>query len=159
MENKKVGFLIIGIAIVMAFVILLFNSAMQDFVNISCGETHGLSCPMYDTITQQTYLALAVVAIIISIGGFLFFAKPEKKIIIQKSPKKKIDVEKIKKFNGEEKKVLKLVKENKAIFQADLIEQTNFGKAKMTRILDRLEGHGIVERKRRGMTNIVILNE
>jgi len=89
----------------------------------------------------------------------LFFAKPEKKIIIQKSPKKKIDVEKIKKFNGEEKKVLKLVKENKAIFQADLIEQTNFGKAKMTRILDRLEGHGIVERKRRGMTNIVILNE
>ncbi|MEK6845043.1 MAG: MarR family transcriptional regulator [Nanoarchaeota archaeon] len=48
---------------------------------------------------------------------------------------------------------------NKAIFQAELIEKTKFGKAKITRILDRLEGKGFVERKRRGMTNIVVLRE
>jgi len=29
----------------------------------------------------------------------------------------------------------------------------------MTRILDRLEGKGFVERKRRGMTNVVVLVE
>ena len=42
---------------------------------------------------------------------------------------------------------------------ADLIEKTGFGKAKMTRIIDRLEGKGFVERKRRGMTNVVVLDD
>jgi len=59
----------------------------------------------------------------------------------------------------QEKQVLDLVIENKAVFQADLIEKTGFGKAKMTRIIDRLEGQGIVERKRRGMTNVVVLKD
>ena len=62
-------------------------------------------------------------------------------------------------LRGEEKKVLSLIEENKAIFQADLIEKTGFGKAKITRILDRLEGKGFVERKRRGLTNVVVLKE
>ena len=30
-------------------------------------------------------------------------------------------------------------------------------KVKVTRILDKLEGRGLVERKRRGMTNVVML--
>ena len=49
------------------------------------------------------------------------------------------------------------MQKQKTVFQADLIEQTEFGKAKMTRILDRLEGKGYIERKRRGMTNVVVL--
>ena len=51
------------------------------------------------------------------------------------------------------------MEEHRTIFQADLIEKTGFGKAKMTRILDRLEGKGFVERKRRGMTNVVVIRE
>ena len=62
-------------------------------------------------------------------------------------------------MTAEEKTVLSLVAQNNAIFQADLIEKTGFGKAKMTRIIDRLEGKGIVERKRRGMTNVVVMKE
>ena len=55
--------------------------------------------------------------------------------------------------------ILKIIQENKTIFQAEIIEKTKLGKAKITRIIDRLEGKGFVERKRRGMTNIVVLNE
>ncbi len=44
-----------------------------------------------------------------------------------------------------------------AIFQAELVEKSGFTKVKITRILDRLEGRGVIERRRRGMTNIVIL--
>lgn len=78
------------------------------------------------------------------------------KTIHKKPEKKKINTSNLK---PEEKQVLSLIQENKAIFQADLIEKTGFGKAKMTRIIDRLEGKEIVERKRRGMTNIVVLRE
>ena len=52
-----------------------------------------------------------------------------------------------------------MIQNNKAIFEADLIYKTGFGKAKMTRIIDRLEGKGFVERKRRGMTNVVVMKE
>jgi len=37
------------------------------------------------------------------------------------------------------------------------VEETGFTKVKITRILDSLEGNGLIERKRRGMTNIIIL--
>lgn len=160
MENKNVGWLIIGIAFLIVIIILLFNSALKEIVKGSCTLAHGDSslCPMYDTITQQTYLALAIVGVLIVIGLFLVFSKQSERIIVKKIKErkieKKIDVSDLKK---EEKQVLNLILENKAIFQADLIEKTGFGKAKMTRIIDRLEGKGIVERKRRGMTNVVVM--
>ena len=39
-----------------------------------------------------------------------------------------------------------------------LIQETGFSKVQMTRILDRMEGRKIIERKRRGMTNVIILH-
>ena len=54
---------------------------------------------------------------------------------------------------------MKLVEENKTIFQGDIIEKAGFSKAKVTRIIDRLEGKGFVERKRRGLTNVVVFKE
>lgn len=160
MENKHVGYLLLGISLLVVFLIFLFNSALKDIVVASCGELHGESCPMNQTINQQTYLALGVVGLLVIVSLVLIFSKPQKEIILKKvkerRPKKKIDTTGLK---PEEKQVLSLVKENKAIFQADLIEKTGFGKAKMTRIIDRLEGRGFVERKRRGMTNVVVLKE
>ncbi len=58
----------------------------------------------------------------------------------------------------EERELYNLIeKADGAIFQAELVEKSGFTKVKITRILDRLEGRGIIERRRRGMTNIVIL--
>jgi uncharacterized membrane protein len=160
MENKHVGYLLIGISIVMIIIILLFNSTMRSFVDETCSLEHGSSCPMYSAISKQTYLAFSVVGILIIVGLVLFFSKPQKEIVIKKvkerKSKKKIDITGLR---AEEKQVLDLVQKNKAVFQADLIEKTGHGKAKMTRIIDRLEGKGFVERKRRGMTNVVVLKE
>ena len=33
---------------------------------------------------------------------------------------------------------------------------TGFGKVKITRVIDRLEGKNLIERRRRGMTNVVV---
>ncbi len=43
------------------------------------------------------------------------------------------------------------------MFQSDLVEQSGFAKAKVSRILDKMEARGIVEKRRRGMTNAVVL--
>ena len=61
-------------------------------------------------------------------------------------------------LNEEEKKVIALLKEaDGTMFQSDLVDKSGFTKVKVTRILDVLEGKRLVERKRRGMTNVVIL--
>jgi len=161
MENKNVGYLILGISILIVFIIFLFNNAMKKIIIEGCPAVHdGLACPAYGTIQQQTYLSLAIVGILILIGLVLIFTKPSERIIIKKikenKPKRDLDLSQ---FKPEEKKVLKLVQEQGTIFQADLIEKTQFGKAKVSRILDRLEGKGIIERKRRGMTNVVVLKD
>jgi len=160
MENKNVGWLIIGLSIVIIAIIFIFNSALKDIVKSSCGLEHSLTCPMNQTIEQQTYLALAIVSILMIIGLVLIFSKQSEKIIIrkvkEKTEKKEYDLSNL---NKEEKAVFNIVKENKAIFQAELIEKSALGKAKISRILDRLEGQGFVERKRRGMNNIVVLKE
>ena len=48
-------------------------------------------------------------------------------------------------------------KSNGTIFQSDLVEKSDFSKVKVSRILDKLEGRQLIERKRRGMTNVVVL--
>ena len=151
-----------GISILVIIIILLFNSTLKEIVKESCGEAHGLSCPMNETVDEQTYVALGVVGLLIIVSFILIFSKPQKEIIFKtrtvekKIKKREIDTKDLK---SEEIKVLKLIQEDKAVFQADLIEKTNFGKAKMTRIIDRLEGKGFVERKRRGLTNVVVIKE
>ncbi|MBI2632349.1 hypothetical protein HYW75_05070 [Candidatus Pacearchaeota archaeon] len=161
MDNKNVGILIIGITVLIIFIIFLFNNAMKQIVTEGCPAVHqGLSCPAYKTINQQTYLALAITGILAIIGLILIFSKPKEKVVIKKikdnGQKRKIDVSEL---TPDEKSVLKLIQGERTIFQADLIEKTGFGKAKITRILDRLEGKDIVERKRRGMTNVVVLKK
>lgn len=162
MENKYVGYFLIGISLLMILIIFMFKATLTDFVDASCTVARGDYCPMYDTIDQQTYLSLGIVFILMIAGLILIFSKSQEKIIIktktiEKKPQKKIiDTSGLK---SEEKQVLKIIQENKTIFQAELIEKLGFGKAKITRILDRLEGNGFIERKRRGMTNVVVMKE
>lgn len=161
MENKNVGWLIIGISALIVGIIFLFNNAMKRIIDAGCPMIHdGVYCPAYGTINQQTYLSLAIVGILIMMGITLIVSKTKEKIIIKKVKEKEVKrILDIHDLKQEEKQVLQLIQENKTIFQADLIEKTGFGKAKMTRIIDRLEGKGFVERKRRGMTNVVVLRE
>ena len=157
MENKHVGLLIMGIAFVMAIIIWIFNSALSKIVGATC--THGSECTMYYTINIQTGLSLSIVAVILIIGLFIMFSKPKEKIIIKKirERKKKLNLSNLDK---DEKKVIDLLlKENKAMFQSDLMEKLEIKKVKTTRLLDKLEAKQLIERKRRGMNNIVVLKD
>jgi uncharacterized membrane protein len=63
----------------------------------------------------------------------------------------------IKKLSSDEKFVFqKLLLREGTIYQSELVEG-DYTKVRVTRVLDRLEGKGLIERRRRGMTNIVIL--
>ena len=151
MKNKQVGVLLIAVSLLIGFIVFSFNKALKDIVAESC--SHGPSCAMWGTIELQTNISIGLILFILVIGGYFFLS--EKKIFHKK---KKEDKDILKKLNENEKHVLEKIEEAEgSIFQSELVEKTEFNKVKITRILDRLEGLKIIERKRRGMTNVVIL--
>jgi len=157
MRNKNVGYLITGISVVVGFIIYIFNIALKNIVGETC--SHGPSCEMYDTIAIQTWISVGVAALIFIIGLFLIFAKEEERTIIKKvkEKKKRLNLEGLDK---KEKEVIKILQEqNGTVFQADLMEKLSTGKVGITRLLDKLEAKQIIERKRRGMNNVVVLKD
>ena len=161
MENKHVGFLILGISAVLIFIIFLFQNALQNIVSASCNLDieHAVSCPLNQTLRQQTYLSLGIVGILLSIGTVLIFTKAKERIVVKKikEKKKKFDLNGL---DSKEKEVIKILEEgNGTIFQADLKEKISVGKVGLTRLLDKLEAKQFIERKRRGMNNIVVLRD
>ncbi|MBM3200728.1 MarR family transcriptional regulator [Candidatus Woesearchaeota archaeon] len=169
MKNRIVGLIIIGITALIGFIVYSFNKALTDIVNTSC--SHGPSCAMWGSIDFQTKISLGVMAFVFAIGLYLIFFGKEEKIVERVITKvKKVGAVEQKKVTKEayhkiiaglsqdEKTVFeKVIESEGSIFQSDLVDKTSFPKVKVTRVLDRLEGKGLIERKRRGMTNVVIL--
>ncbi len=159
MKNRNVGFLIVGIALIIGIIILIFNLALNKIATLSC--TMGPACPMYQTISTQTYISLSIAVLVLIIGLFLIFSKEEEKIVFKKikinseGKRKPPDYSKL---DREEKPLVKLLEESQGtMFQSDLVDKSGFSKVKVSRILDRLEAKQMISRIRRGMTNIVVL--
>jgi uncharacterized membrane protein len=151
MKNKHVGLILMIVALIVGIIVYLFNRALTQIVNTSCD--HGPSCPMWGSIKFHTNLSLILFLIILALGIFLFFFK--EKNDKKENIKRKIDTSKL---IDEEKKIINLLSDNEgSLFQSDIVEKTDFTKVKVTRILDKLEGKQLIERKRRGMTNVVLL--
>jgi len=162
MDNKNVGWILLAVSVLIIIFTLFYSNVLDEAVRTSCFLQHGdvESCEMFDSVAKQTYFALTIGGVLVIVSLFLLFSKPNERIIVKKIKEKKIEKNvDLSSFRPEEKQVYNLVKENGAIFQADLIEKTGFSKARMTRIVDKIEGAGLVERKRRGMTNVVVLKE
>ena len=163
MENRKVGFIVIAIAIVIGFIVYSFNMALADIVSTAC--SHGPDCPMWGTLEFQTNVGLGLTFFIIAIGIFLVLFGKETLPAATSHPRVKVSEVKRENYqevldslHKDEADILGAVIDEKgSIFQSALVEQSGISKVKVTRILDRLEGKGLVERKRRGMTNVVVL--
>lgn len=164
MRNRNVGWLVIGIAVFIGIIIWIFNSGMVNILSATC--SHGTTCTMYDSLKFQTWLSLAIALVVLFIGVFLVFSKEEKEIVIKKIKtsnelkSKQFDKKSLKnlKLDKEEKQIMELILENNgSIFQSKIVEETNLGKVRITRLLDSLEARGLIERRRRGMTNVIIL--
>jgi len=163
MKNRIVGTIIIIIAILIGLIIYLFNRALTEIVSSSC--THGPSCPMWGSIEFQTNISLIILIFVLGIGIYLFFKQEETILKIKKIKNKneklikKEDYQNIlSQLKNEEKNIFQIiVNEGGGIFQSDLVEKSNLSKVKVSRILDKLEAKNLIERKRRGMTNFVVI--
>ncbi len=168
MKNRIVGISVVIIAILFGFIVNSFNNSLKDIVVASCSE--GVACPMIGTIDYQTTVSIVLIVIMSLIGMYLIFFSKEERIVTnvvevkeQLQPKtitKENYKEVINKLGNDEKVVFEEVIEAQgSAMQSDIVKKTGLTKVKVTRLLDKLEGRGLIERKRRGMSNIIILKK
>ena len=165
LKNRNVGLLLIVLGGVISLIIYMFNKVLVEIVSSSC--SHGPTCPMWGSIVLQTRISTILALVIFALGIYFFLEEIITKKLAnkkRKKSKKKTNKSTTKRINSkltsEEKKIFDEISKNDgASFQSQIVEGTGFNKSKVTRILDRLEGRGIIERRRRGMTNLVLLKK
>ena len=160
MKNKHVGILILGVTIIFSLVTLSFNRALNEIVNTTC--SHGNACPMHTTLMTQEIISYSLIGILILVSLFIiFFMKDEKTTINVQDKQELSDEDKKKKLqdlDDDERTVMNIIlRENGSVYQGDIVKETKLSKVKTTRILDKLEGRSLIERRRRGMSNMIIL--
>ena len=109
-------------------------------------------CPAHNSNSSWLILVAFGIALFISGSGIflLFFPTTEEKRTFQE-----VDVATL---SEEEKKAYDYIKGHEgSAYQSDIMKEMQWSKVQTTRILDKLETKGILERKRRGMTNIIVL--
>jgi len=151
MDNRQVALLLFAVTIVIAFIAWSYDNALETIVNTQC--SHGLSCPMYATIDVQKNLAMGLIAILLIMSAVIYFWVPATRIVKEFTAKPKTPP----RLEGDEKLVFALVSRKGSMYQGDILKETNFSKVKVSRILDALEKKELVERKRRGMANLVVV--
>ena len=165
MELKKsLGLGIMCFVVIIGFVIGYYvNSAEKTILSRatinddgSCKHPEGTECPFQELneLAMPKYVGVSLLLIFFLVGAYLFLSKSptEKSLDTAKKALPNLD--------EESKKVMDLLlQESGMIFQNELVSKTQLSKVKVTRILDKLEAKGLVERRRRGMINVIILKK
>ncbi len=158
-SRKNIGLIIVGISLFLFGISFAYMDAVQKLnaqLHQDCDLPNEI-CPFKKNIPPEAAAGFAVAAVTAFFGGFVFVTSPKDEREMTEKMTKRNEI--VSKLDMDEKKIYSLISESGAIFQSELVEKTGMSKVKITRLLDRLESKGIVERKRRGMTNVVVLKQ
>lgn len=163
MNLRHLGIFLVALALIFSLLTYLFK--LQEDQHLQQAALGKGTCfingeCIYEERSFALYLiAGAVSAVALALGLYLAVAGKrmgERKGEVRGSPRPK-DID-LSQLDAEEARVCQFITERKgSAFQSDLVRELGLSKVKVTRILDRLESLGILERKRRGMTNMVVL--
>lgn len=163
LTHKQLGIVMMIAAVVLLVIGTVYINKAEAFI-LSHAKTgpegecvhEGPVCP-YEEVNRLAvpkFVSAAVLLILFASGAFLSFRKTPQEAAQRKARTA------AKGLGSDEAKVFDLVvAANGMIFQNELVDKTQLSKVKMTRVLDKLEAKGLVERRRRGMTNVVILKQ
>ncbi len=158
---KTIGATLIAFGAILLFILIFVKLNVDQEGKFLCqlvDESPDLSmdqCPAHENYNSWLLLVAFGITFIVIVGGvYLLMAQP-KNNPDQETTHQEIDLSKL---DEEEQKIVSLLQLNQGSkYQSDLIKETGLSKVKMSRLLDKLDGKKIIERKRRGMTNIVVL--
>ena len=161
MKNKYLGILLLIISGLVLASLIIYNIQVKNLISELMIKSGG-SCIISGVCVHERsplplYIGGISFAILLITGLFLIFYEKQKEEVMQEGmQKKKIHIPE--NLDEEEKKIIEILNSREgSVYQSDLIKETGFSKVKITRVLDKLESKGIIERRRRGMTNAIFL--
>lgn len=158
-NHKKLGYFLIVFSLVLVIILTMVKVDVDNRDALLCESVFSEpgadmnECPAHKSNTSWLIIvSFGIAFLFLASGLYLGFVHSKES---KKEGFKKIDESKLSK---DEKVIHQALKaHNGSIYQSDLIKITGFSKVKTTRILDKLEHDSIIDRKRRGMTNIIVL--
>lgn len=154
-EAKRLGLLILVTSVLLLFVTWSFAIRFHESSMAHCQYLPG-GCPGHVVLPAEVYIGTALLLVLVFAGTSLAFTADA----VGTAGVDKEQMERTIKLlgNSDERRLYEtLVESGGATFQSELVERMGLNKVKVSRVLDRLEGRGLIERRRRGMTNMVIL--
>ncbi len=163
MENKKLGILLIVMALLVGGLLFYYNSQLiQKSEEAGC-FTNPNCAPIEKSISVNNF-AVGIFSFILALGFYLlFFNKTDEKIMkrLEEEKNNKIKDEKfeiiLSALDDYEKKVMKAIKEHDGITQNILRLRANMSKAKLSYVLQELEKRNLIKRIPEGKTLKVFL--
>ncbi len=93
----------------------------------------------YEPASKNNFWLISVFVLIAIAGSFLIVSamKNRSKMVLAA-------------LSNDEKKIMEMILKNKNLYQRDIVRETGFSKAKVSRILKNFEERGLIKRERRG---------
>ncbi len=162
LTKKHIGGILIGISITLLIILgwVKFDVDKQEaFICQTIDKDPALTmedCPVHKSnVSWLMVVAFGIVFLILASGIVILLFPQSASMPAPKAVFQEIDIAKL---SEEEKQVYGLLK-NKggSAYQSDIVKETGFSKVRVTRILDRMASQQLIDRQRRGMTNLVVL--
>ena len=153
------GIVIVAVSIILIISLIqvkadndLKSTALCDAI-ANDPDAQMLQCPAHESNISWVFnLTFAFSFLLVVFGASLIILD---RVNLGRKRFKKVNTARL---SDDEKSIYQLLKDNEgSMYQSDLVKNTDFSTVKITRVLDSLEQQDIAERKRRGMTNLVVL--
>jgi len=165
-ENRTMLGIIVVLLLLIVAAVFFYNRTLNELAIGSCTDASA-DCPHQKVVETQNAVIAVLIVVIAIVAGWtayqIYWKKPEPQIVhihggkaAQKAhDSREIDMSKL---DTDEKKVFEILQAAKgSVFQSEIISKLGYSKVKISRILDKMEQKEIIERKRRGMSNLVVL--
>ena len=163
MENKKLGILLVIIALIVGGLTVYYTGLLSKQAR-ALGCFPNSECFAIEKGLSISHLAIGIFSFILALGFYLLFFNKTEKAILEKLEKEKEEKIEDGKFNmlmkaldSFEQKVVKIVRDQAGITQSTLRIKADMSKAKLSYVLQELEKRGIIRRVEKGKTLAIYL--
>jgi len=162
MRLQKIGIAIVVMSVVVLGLLIFLkfqtDSQMLTACEQSCGDLGGVSCSLdscpYHQGNNFSWILIVMSILVAFLGGtgmYLSLPKKTENIVEEKE----YDLSSL---DEDEKKIFTFIKAHKeGVYQSHIVKEFDLSKVQATRLLDKFEGLELIERKRRGLANMISL--
>ena len=170
MQTKKLGFLIVGMSIVLGFIMFSYmNQLALQGQQLRCNPTQ--ECQQVNSFLGLSHITVGFLSFVFAVGFYLLFFDRSTQGVLQEDETVQKNIEEkariksskfdllLRPLDDNERRVLTAIKEQNGITQATLRYRANLSKAKISQVLTDFEKKDLILRKPKGKTYQVFLTE